>query len=205
MKFIKNNLLLLSLLLSSLFSNAQTSSRDSKAAKMDPFIPVLEYPLIEGSKWTGVIPLKNVTDKPEASTVYKLLFDLTQNGTATGMEDQPNEGLEEIARILNLHVASGIQPKNLKSVVIVHSAAILSILNSAAYEKKFNCSNPNADLIDQMQKVGVRFVLCGQTMNLRGVDGAELYKNIFIAEAAKVALTKYQTAGYVLFNISGTH
>lgn len=205
MKFIKNNLLPLCFIFSSLFSNAQTSARESAAAKMDPFIPVLEYPLIKGSKWTGVIPVKNATDIPEAKTVYKLLFDLTQNGTTTGMADKPNEGLEEIARILNLHAAAGIQPKNLKSVVIVHSAAILSVLNSAAYEKKFNCANPNADLIDQMQKVGVHFVLCGQTLNLRGIDGAELYKNIFIAESAKVALTKYLTAGYVSFAISGAH
>ena len=205
MKFIKNNSLVLCLILSSLFSNAQTSARENAAAKMDPFIPVLEYPLIKGTKWTGVVPVKNVTDKPKANKVYKLLFDFTQNGTATGMAEKPNEGLEEIARILNLHVAGGIQPKNLKSVVIVHSAAILSILNSAAYQKKFNVTNPNTDLIDQMQKVGVHFVLCGQTMNLRGIDEAELYKNIFIAEAARVALTKYQTAGYVVFAISGTH
>ncbi len=205
MRFRKNNLLILSLILSSLFSNAQTSARESKAAKLDPFIPVLEYPLLKGTKWTGVVPVKNVTDKPEANKVYKLLFDFTQNGTGTNMADKPNEGLEEIARVLNLHVAGGMLPKNLKATVVVHSAAVLSILNSTAYQKKFNCANPNADLIDQMQKAGVHFVLCGQTMNLRGIDEAELYKNIFIAVGAKGALTKYQTAGYVLFTISGDH
>jgi hypothetical protein len=134
MNFIKNNLLILFVVLSSTFLNAQTSARESKAAKIDPFIPVLEYPLIKGTKWTGVLPVKNITDKPEANKVYKLLFDFTQNGTTKGLSDKPNEGLEEIARILNLHAASGILPKNLKAVVIVHSGAYLSF-KQTIYQK----------------------------------------------------------------------
>jgi intracellular sulfur oxidation DsrE/DsrF family protein len=74
-----------------------------------------------------------------------------------------------------------------------------------AYQKKFNYPNPNADLLIHMQKVGMHFVFCGQTMNIRGIDRAELYNTIFISEAAKVALTKYQTAGYILFAINGAH
>jgi intracellular sulfur oxidation DsrE/DsrF family protein len=202
MNFIKNNLLILCVVLSSIFSNAQTSARESKATKLDPFIPILEYPLIKGTKWTGVLPVKNVNDKPKANKVYKLLFDFSKNGTGNGLSDKPNEGLEEIARILNLHAASGILPKNLKAVVIVHSGAYLSILNNTVYQKKFNSSNPNASLIDQMQKVGVQFILCGQTMVFSGSNATELYNNIFVAEAAKVAITKYQTAGYVSFIIN---
>jgi intracellular sulfur oxidation DsrE/DsrF family protein len=197
MNFIKNNLLILFVVLSSTFLNAQKSARESKAAKIDPFIPVLEYPLIKGTKWTGVLPVKNITDKPEANKVYKLLFDFTQNGAT-----KPNEGLEEIARILNLHAASGILPKNLKAVVIVHSGAYLSILNSTIYQKKFNSSNPNASLIDQMQKVGVQFILCGQTMVFSDTNTTDLYNDIFVSEAAKVAITKYQTAGYIPFIIN---
>ncbi|MBC5840045.1 MAG: hypothetical protein K2Y30_07595 [Flavobacteriaceae bacterium] len=202
MNFIKNNLLILFVVLSSTFLNAQTSARESKAAKIDPFIPVLEYPLIKGTKWTGVLPVKNITDKPEANKVYKLLFDFTQNGTTKGLSDKPNEGLEEIARILNLHAASGILPKNLKAVVIVHSGAYLSILNNTIYQKKFNSSNPNASLIDQMQKVGVQFILCGQTMVFSDTNTTDLYNDIFVSEAAKVAITKYQTAGYIPFIIN---
>jgi intracellular sulfur oxidation DsrE/DsrF family protein len=56
-------------------------------------------------------------------------------------------------------------------------------------------------LIDQMQKVGVQFILCGQTMVFSS-NATELYNNIFVAEAAKVAITKYQTAGYVSFIIN---
>jgi hypothetical protein len=57
MNFIKNNLLIFCVVLSSIFSNAQTSARESKATKLDPFIPILEYPL-KGTKWTGVLPVK---------------------------------------------------------------------------------------------------------------------------------------------------
>jgi intracellular sulfur oxidation DsrE/DsrF family protein len=92
------------------------------------------------------------------------------------LSDKPNEGLEEIA-ILNLHAASGILPKNLKAVVIVHSGAYLSILNNTVYQK---------NLIPQSQclpnrsnaKVGVQFILCGQTMVFSGSNATELYNNI---------------------------
>jgi intracellular sulfur oxidation DsrE/DsrF family protein len=53
-----------------------------------------------------------------------------------------------------------------------------------------------------MQKVGVQFILCGQTMVFSSSNATELYNNIFVAEAAKVAITKYQTAGYVSFIIN---
>jgi hypothetical protein len=56
MNFIKNNLLILCVVLSSIFSNAQTSARESKATKLDPFI--FRIPLIKGTKWTGVLPKK---------------------------------------------------------------------------------------------------------------------------------------------------
>ncbi len=198
----KRKLLFFSLIICALFTNAQTTGRESKAPKLDPFLPVLQYPLFKGSKWMGVIPVKNVNDKPEANKVYKLLFDFTENGTKADMVDKPNQGIEEIARVLNLHVASGINPKNLKVTVLVHSLALMSVLNNEVYQKKFNVSNPNADLIDQMQKAGVHFVVCGQSINMRGIADIELYKSVFVAESAMVALTKYQTAGYVVFDIS---
>jgi hypothetical protein len=69
MKFKKNHLILLCLILSSLLSNAQTMARENAPAKIDPFIPVLKYPLIKGSKLTGVVPVKNESDKPEADKV----------------------------------------------------------------------------------------------------------------------------------------
>lgn len=181
---------------------AQPSGRAAKESKLDPFLNVLEYPLIKGSKWVGVVPVKNVTDKPEASKVYKLLFDFTQNGTSANMENKPNEGIEEICRMMNLHIAAGIKKENLKATVVVHSAASMAILNNDAYFKKFKVNNPNADLINQLQNAEVKFVLCGQTMKLRGIQDSELYKNVLISEAAKVTLSKYQTIGYVIFNVS---
>lgn len=179
---------------------AQPSGRAAKESKLDSFLNVLEYPLIKGSKWTGVIPVKNISDKPE-NKECKLLFDFTANGLNAEKDNKPNEGLEEICRNLNLHVAAGIKKENLKAVVVVHSAASLSVLNNESYNKRFLKNNPNEILIHQLQKAGVKFVICGQTINLRGIHYTELFKAVDISVAAKVALSKYQAKEYVLFNI----
>jgi hypothetical protein len=105
-----------------------------------------------------------------------------------------NQGLEEIARILNLHAASGIlkKPKGCRD-----SPRLFINFEQYRISEKFNSSNPNASLIDQMQRFVIYF--CGQTMVFSGSNATELYNNIF---AAKVAITKYQTAGYVSFIIN---
>jgi hypothetical protein len=84
------------------------------------------------------------------------------------LSDKPNEGLEEIARILNLHAASGILPKKPKGCRDSPLWRLFINFEQYRISKKFN-SNPNASLIDQMQKVGVQFILCGQTMVFRAV------------------------------------
>lgn len=192
-------------ILVSLQAHSQSAGRIAKEPKMEPFVSLLEYPLIKGSKWTGIVPVKKTTDKPDVNKVYKIVFDFTQNGIGKDLTENPNEGLEEVARVLNLHIAAGIKKEHLKATIVVHSGASMSILNNETYFKKFKVNNPNEGLINQLQKAGVKIVLCGQTMNLRGIQENELYKDVFIAVAAKVALVKYQSMGYVLNAISDLH
>jgi hypothetical protein len=63
MNFIKNNLLILCVVLSSIFSNAQTSAREVKQ-QIRSFYSYFRIPL-KRTKWTGVLPVKNVNDKPK--------------------------------------------------------------------------------------------------------------------------------------------
>ena len=86
------------------------------------------YPLIKDSKWSGVIPLDNIAEKPDPTMKYKLLFDLTYNNPDSAAKDL-NGGLAEIGRIINLHVAAGVPVKNIETIILVHAKALNSFLN----------------------------------------------------------------------------
>ena len=65
------------------------------------------YPLLKGSKNSGVVPVKNANEISNPNIDYKILFELTGNNPDSTAKDI-NAGLDEIARVINLHVASGI-------------------------------------------------------------------------------------------------
>jgi hypothetical protein len=84
------------------------------------------------------------------------------------LSDKPNEGLEEIARILNLHAASGIlkKPKGCRD-----SPLWRLFINFEQYRisEKFNSSNPNASLIDQMQRLACNLFFADKPWYLAAV------------------------------------
>jgi len=51
------------------------------------------------------------------------------------MLNEPDHNLVEVARIINLHVASDIPLKNISVVVVVHSGALNSIRTNSSYQK----------------------------------------------------------------------
>jgi predicted peroxiredoxin len=174
-------------------------SREERYAKLEP---KMIYPLIKGSKMTGVIPIENISNKPAADQVVKLIFDFTQSTANNAQGTQVNEGLEEVARVMNLHIAAGYKKENLKTVIIFHSGSLLSILNDDYYQRKYSNSNPNNDLFNQFVKSGTELVVCGQSMQFRELEKKELLPAIQIAFSAKTTLTKYQSKGYQVFTIA---
>lgn len=78
--------------------------------KMEKLFAIAQYPFIKGSKWSGVIPVSDPAEIPDPMHDYKLLFELTDKNPDS-LAKEINRGLDEVARVLNLHVASGIPPK----------------------------------------------------------------------------------------------
>jgi hypothetical protein len=74
------------------------------------------------------------------------------------LSDKPNEGLEELLNFKFTYSGILPKPKGCRD-----SPLWRLFINFEQYRisEKFNSSNPNASLIDQ---VGVQFILCGQTM-----------------------------------------
>jgi intracellular sulfur oxidation DsrE/DsrF family protein len=155
-----------------------------------------EYPLLKGSKNSGVIPVKDPTEIPDPNMDYKILFEVVSNNPDSTIKEI-NSGLDEVARVINLHIASGIPAHKIKVVIVVHAAALNAIKTNEAYQKKYKTDNPNLKLISDMEKIGARFIACGQAMAFFEVKKEELLPEVKISLTAQTVLTSYQLQGYV--------
>jgi intracellular sulfur oxidation DsrE/DsrF family protein len=181
---------------------AQDSKPISKEDRFAKLESKMIFPMIKGSKMTGVVPVDFITNAPDKEEKMKLVFDFTQNTANNAQGRHVNEGLEEVIRILNLHIASGFKKESLKAVVVFHSASILSIMKDEYYQKTYKTNNPNVDLLNQLTTHGVELIVCGQSVMLRELSPDDFLPNIQFALSAKTTLSKYQNIGYILFDIN---
>ncbi len=188
--------------------NAGETQKDSIARaaamadslKMEKLLAIAEYPYIKGSKFSGVIPVSNPTEIPDPKRVYKLLFELAGKNPDSLAKDI-NSSLDEVARILNLHVASGIPPKNIIPVIVIHGPGIEAVMNNESYKKKHSMDNPNIKIIHDMENVGTKFIVCGQAMAFFDAVREDLLPGIKISLTAQTVLSNYQSQGFVLYVI----
>jgi intracellular sulfur oxidation DsrE/DsrF family protein len=175
------------------------AKRDSM--RMGKFRSMAIYPLINGGTMSGVLPVKDVDEIPDSSRDYKLLFEFTV-GTKDTAHRKINDGLVEIARVINLHIASGIALSHIHTVVLIHGASIYSVLKNDSYTDKYKTDNPNLKLIDDIMKAGGKFVVCGQYMTFVDMKKEQLVSGIKLSLSAKTVLSNYLGQGYVLYDIS---
>jgi intracellular sulfur oxidation DsrE/DsrF family protein len=168
--------------------------------RMEALVATAQYPLMKGSKWSGVLPVDNPTEIPDPNKEYKLLFELVaKNPDSTSQE--VNEGLDEVARVLNLHYASGIPLKNIIPVVVIHGPGLEVLKTNEAYQKRHKIDNPNLKLVADMEKIGTKFIACGQAMGFFNVQKADLLPQVKITLTAQTVLSNYQSQGYTLYRI----
>jgi intracellular sulfur oxidation DsrE/DsrF family protein len=171
----------------------------AEAEKMEKMLAIVEYPLLKAGKFSGVVPVKDPNEIPDPNIDYKLLFELTTNNPDSTAKEI-NSGLAEIVRVINLHVASGIPVKKIIPVIVVHGAALDAISNNAAYQKKYKTDNPNIKTMNELEnKVGARFIACGQAMAFFEVKKEDLLPEVKISITAQTVLSHYQLKGYVLY------
>ncbi|MDQ6814030.1 MAG: DsrE family protein [Bacteroidota bacterium] len=165
------------------------------------FLSKATYPLIKSSKWSGVIPVNNIDEKPDLQQQYKLLMEVT-----TGMKDSAgakdiNDAIAEVGRLVNIHIAAGIPKEKMNVVVVAHGAVLKSFYNNAAYKEKYKVDNPNNPVFNELLAAGVKFVACGQAMYFFDVKREEMLPWVKVALSAQTVLTNYQLKGYILKKI----
>ena len=127
---------------------------------------------------------------------YKVLVDIT---SPSANPKEISEFFENIARIANLHVAGGVNPKKLKIVAVVHSGAVSFILNNETYKQKFGVDNPNLPLFTAIKNAGIPLYVCGQTLFKRKVDPATIAPEFETVLSAITTISTYVNKGYVFF------
>lgn len=143
----------------------------------------------------GIYPIPHATVKADSNEAYKIIIDVV-----TGAENPTDIawGLNNVARMLNLHAVSGANMNKMEVVVAVHGSATFAILNNETFRKRYKVDNPNIPLIKELKEAGVTLTVCGQSMQSRGVKANELSEKIEIATSMLTTVTTYQLKGYAL-------
>ena len=129
----------------------------------------------------------------DTSLNYNIVFDITD------MPDDPsqiNRSINSIARFINMQVRNGMDLKNSNLVGVIHSKAIYSILNDRSYNLRYQMDNPNAQLLQELSRNGVQFMVCGQSIYARNLNEEMLSQEIKIALSAMTVLATLQLKGY---------
>lgn len=176
-------------------------NKDSKPNAMDAmlkkFKEIATYPVLDAGPFSGVVPVENATEIPDPDLDYKLMFELTKNknDSLSGL----NADLVEIARVINLHVASGIPMENIHLAIVVHGPALNAFTTNTFYNEKFKKDNPNLDLIKDLEGLGAKFIACGQAMFFFDVNREALLPNFKVSLTAQTILSSYKLKGYVKY------
>ncbi len=170
----------------------------AKKIKWNKLKAEIVFPLINAGENSGVVPVNNPTEIPDPTIDYKLLFELTANNPDSAAKEI-NFGLAEVARLINLHIASGIPLKKIKPVIVVHAGALNAITSNEYYKKRYNIDNPNIQLINELKNIGGEFIACGQAMAFFDIKKEVLLPMVKVSLTAQTVLSSYQLKGFVLY------
>ncbi|MBP2167836.1 intracellular sulfur oxidation DsrE/DsrF family protein [Erwinia toletana] len=142
----------------------------------------------------GKIHYENdVQFKPDASMSNKIVFQITKS---EGSMKEANLGLERVARVVNLYVASGVPAEQLKFVVSVTGDATPAMLSNAQFSKIYGFDNPNLKLIDELKKSGVVVSVCDQSVAFHHYQFDWIDRSVVHALSSPTTVSTLENQGY---------
>jgi intracellular sulfur oxidation DsrE/DsrF family protein len=166
---------------------------DAAAPSSSP-TPPYTYPLVKDHG--GVVVVAGAAEPPKRG--MKVVFDITAGGPA----DKVNQGLERVARCLNLYAAQGLQPSDVAIVAVLHGNATLATLNAEAFARQNGGKeNPNLPLIRELRKHGVELFVCGQAVAYKGLKATDIAPELPLAVSAMTLIINRQADGYAYLPI----
>ena len=141
-----------------------------------------------------VVSLPNAGMQPDRNAEYKVVFNLTTGSDA----DKLNASLDKVARTVNIFGSAGVPTSRLHFVVVIHGPATPIVLDDAHHQEKFKNANPNSELIDALEKAGVKVVVCGQALAAHKFPHEWVNPKVEITLSALSDLIILEKQGYVL-------
>lgn len=148
-------------------------------------------PAIEGYGEMHYEP--NVAYKPAIGDSNKIVFQITK---AENSPKDPNLGLERVARVVNLYVASGVPVDQLKFVVSVTGDGTPAMLNNEQYKKMFGIDNPSLKLIGQLRAKGVDVSVCDQSVAFHHFQHDWIDHSVTHALSSSTTVSTLENQGY---------
>ncbi len=150
------------------------------------------FPIVKG--FGGIYEIANA-EMPDTGQEYRIVVDLKALA-----EDKStlNPGLNNLARMMNLHGLGGVPEQKLHVVAAIHGSATEAILTNGAYRKKNGVDNPNLDLIKALKEAGAELYVCGQSLLARGYAQEEVNPEIKIGLSMLTVVTDRMHKGYKL-------
>lgn len=151
------------------------------------------FPVIKN--YGGIFEVPDAIEKPNPELDYKIVIELATGSEKPGIF---NASLNNIARLINLHVVGGVPKDKLQIVVAIHGEASFSVMNNEAYRDKYKTGNPNLDLYQELSEAGVKFFICGQSLISRDIDRTKMIPQVKIATSMLTTITTHQLMGYAV-------
>ena len=131
--------------------------------------------------------------KPVAGLSNKIVFQITRSD---GAMTAPNLGLERVARVVNLYIASGSPADQLKFVVSVTGDATPAMLDNAHFKNFYGIENPNLKLINELNQAGVKVSVCDQSVAFHHYPNNWIDKSVVHALSSPTTVSTLQNQGY---------
>jgi intracellular sulfur oxidation DsrE/DsrF family protein len=139
--------------------------------------------------------LPGAKEMPDPSLVYKVVFEV---GRGSPNLDQPDPALARVARYYNTLAADGVPRDHLQIAVVIHGQSTDDILDNAEFRSRHQGhDNPNAKLIEDMARAGVRLTVCGQAVLSAKIDPHTVLPQIEVTLWALTTFTNLELRGYV--------
>ena len=133
--------------------------------------------------------------QPDPRMDYKVVFLIIHNDAKA----EHNEGLDHIARLINLLHDAGVKPNHIHIVGVLTGPATSVAVNDSTYKKMYTVPNPNDSLMTELTRVGhVKLYVCAQALSFMGYGPAYLNPNVKMALSALTTVTTYELKGYAL-------
>lgn len=152
------------------------------------------FPVIKN--YGGIFEVPDAVEKPDPSLNYNIVIEIH---TGSEKADELNYGLNNVARLINLHAVGGVPAEKIKVVVAVHGEAAYTMMQNEQYKAKYKTDNPNIELYKALHEAGVQFFICGQSLIARKIDRQKLLPQIKIATSMLTTVSTYQLRGYAAF------